>query len=93
MSSDDETDPHIPSFNVIPYKARHLIIYWGDTKEPLTFAERLAHWDAQRRIQTLHLSPGGILIRNTEARIIVVNAAGVPGTPPVPRRRRTDEET
>ena len=64
-------------------KDSYLIIYYADTKKPLTFHERLDLHDAAVVVSA---TPREVLLRSG-GRLVVVTKAGLPNTPEVPPRK------
>lgn len=66
-----------------------VIIYWADTKVPLTHSERVQLYGAK----VLSVSPvNGALLEMEDGRKVIVAPVGSPGAPsvPKPKRRKTD---
>jgi hypothetical protein len=64
-----------------------IVIYWAETKAPLTHMERVQAYGAR----VLSVGPfTGALLEMDDGRKIIVAAAGSPGAPAVPQRRKTD---
>lgn len=66
-----------------------VIIYWADTKLPLTHSERVQLYGAT----VLHVDPrNGALLQMDDGRKVIVAPVGSPGAPnvPKPKRRKTD---
>jgi hypothetical protein len=91
--SDEKTDPIIQY--PPPEKPVHLIIYDASTMEPLDYPERSSlNCMCSCKCggaRLLAVTPAEVSIRHGD-RFIKVTAAGAPGTPAPPARRRSDSE-